>query len=352
MKDTKILKIDPQVPDQDKIKEAASILKTGGLVAFPTETVYGLAALPNQDIAVEKLRYIKKRYEEKQFSFCIQSIEQAKELAGDISPLAYKLMNKFWPGPLTLVLDSRGGATVGLRMPDHPVAQLLLEEVGVPVLAPSANFPNEKAPVNAQEVLKVLDKKIDIIIDSGESELKLSSTVCQIKDEGFQILRQGAITQEMISKALKIKEVLFVCTGNSCRSAMAEGLMKKIVEGSENIHISSAGVAAFNGMPASEDAILVMQRAGIDISRHKARRITQDLLKNADFILVMDKGHKQHILNYMSGLEKKVFLLKEFSKEKSGAMSIQDPMGLHISFYEKVADELQKSIEGLVEKIK
>jgi len=352
MKDTKIFEINSENPDKDKIKEAALILKAGGLVAFPTETVYGLAALPYADLAVEKLRYIKNRYETKQFSFCIHSIEQAEQLVGDISPFAYKLMNKFWPEPLTLVLDARQGGTVGLRIPDHPVAQLLLKEIGEPVFAPSANFAGEKAPVNAQEVLKALDKKIDVLIDSGESKLKVSSTVCKVTGDGFEILRHGAVTQEMINGVLKTKEVLFVCTGNSCRSAMAEGLMKKMVEGSENIHVVSGGVAAFEGMPASKEAIIVMQRLGVDISAHKARRVTDLMLKQADFILVMEQGHKQHILKRVSGLNKKVFLLKEFSRDKSGGLSIQDPIGMSMDFYERVAGELQKSIEGLVAKIK
>ncbi|MCK4994442.1 MAG: threonylcarbamoyl-AMP synthase [Candidatus Omnitrophica bacterium] len=352
MKDTKIFKVNPEFPDQDKIAEAAAILRAGGLVAFPTETVYGLAALPHDAIAVEKLRYIKNRYEVKKFSFCVHNIEQAEELIGDISSLAYKLMNKFWPGPLTLVLDSREGETVGLRMPDHPIAQLLLEKVGEPIFAPSANFPGEKAPVNAREVLEALDKKIDVLIDGGESALKISSAVCKVTDDSFEILRPGAITQQMINYVVETKEFLFVCTGNSCRSAMAEGMMKKVVEGFENIHVSSAGVAAYDGMPASKEAILVMKNQDIDISRHKARRVTKGMLKQADFILVMDKSHKHHILNSMNGLEKKVFLLKEFSEEKFGDMAIQDPIGLHISFYERVARELQQSIEGLVAKIK
>lgn len=352
MKNTKIFKISPQQPEKEKIKEAALILRGGGLVAFPTETVYGLAALPRDAIAVEKLRYIKNRYEVKKFSFCIHSIEQAEQLAGCIPPLGYKLIDEFWPGPLTLVLDSRGGESVGLRMPNHPVARLFLEEVGDPVFAPSANFAGQRAPVNAQEVLNALDEKIDALIDAGESELKIASTVCKVTADNFEILRQGAVTREMINRVLKTKEILFVCTGNSCRSAMAEGIMKKMAEGLENIHVSSAGVAAYDGMPASKEAILVMKNKGIDISGHKSRRVTVGMLKQADLILVMDEGHRQNILNFVSGLDKKVFLLKEFSDERSGGLAIQDPIGLHISFYESVAGVLQKSIEGLVEKIK
>lgn len=352
MQDTQVLKINSNNPEKKKIKQAAVILENGGLVAFPTETVYGIAALPREELAVEKLRHIKNRYSEKEFSLCIHSIRQVEELAKNMSTFAWKLIKQFWPGPLTLVLEGKQGKNVGLRMPDHLVAQLLLEELNSPVFAPSANLPGDPAPVSAEEVLKHLNQKIDLVIDSGLTRLQNSSTVCKVKNDEFEILRIGVITEEMIENVLKTKNILFVCTGNSCRSAMAEGLMKKMVVGAKDFSISSAGVAAFEEMPASREAIEVMKDAGVDISRHKARRLTDDMLKQSDYILVMEDGHKRHILSRFKEQRSKVFLLKEFAQEKKEDLTIHDPIGMSMDFYKKVAEELEKSIEGLVLKLK
>ncbi len=352
MKKTKIFKIDPLQPFEDKIEEAAQILKSGGIIAFPTETVYGLAVVINDSLAVEKLRMVKKRAVEKNFSICIHSFSQVEEFASELSPLIYRLMKRFWPGALTLVLKSKGGEMVGLRMPDHPVAKLLLEHVGIPIYAPSANVFGEEPPVCAEDVLRSLDGKIDAVIDSGETKWGVSSTVCKVIDNEFMILRQGAIHEEMIKAVARDKNILFVCTGNSCRSPMAEGLMKEMVKGNAHFTISSAGVSSYEGMPATKEAVIVMRHSGVDISAHISRRLTAEMVKQADYILVMEAGHKLYITTNFPCAQKRVFLLKEFLPENDGSKTIPDPIGMNINYYKEVALVIKKSIEGLVAKLK
>ncbi len=351
-KSTKLIKIDADNPDINNIKLAAEIVKSGGLVAFPTETVYGLAALTTDPIALEKLRYIKQRQEEKKFSLCVHSIEQVEGIIDDITSFVYKLIEAFWPGPLTLVLTSAQGETIGFRMPDHPVAQMFLKEVNAPVFAPSANFAGANPPNTAEQVMAYFDGKIDAVIDSDPTETGIASTVLQINNDGYKVLRQGALTEQMIDNIYKHKNILFVCTGNSCRSAIAEGLMKKRVKGNKSICVSSAGVAAFNGMPASHDAIAVMRKYGVDITGHRARRVTNEMIKVADYILVMDNSHRDFMFDRYWRVKKRIYLLKEFSKEKAGKLGIEDPIGRSVSFYEEVAEVIEQSIEGLVERLK
>lgn len=353
MKKTKILEIEPISPNKEKIFEAASILRNGGLIAFPTETVYGLAAITTDDLAVEKLRMIKKRdTKEKKFSICVHDLKQVEQFPVHIEPLGYKLIKRFWPGPLTLVFPVLNTKEmIGFRMPEHVVAQLLLKEVDVPVFAPSANFAGEKSPICAEDVLKSLTGRIDAIIDSGPTKWAKSSTVCQVYKNDYLILRQGVVRKEVIHAVSKIKNILFVCTGNSCRSVMAEALMKNIVGINPHFDIQSAGVAAFEGMLATREAVETMLKYGVDVSAHKAKAINDRMIKEADLILVMEEKHKEYILKSVPLAEERVLLLREFQPGDLKERIIPDPIGRNQEFYETVAFIIKQSIEGLVSKL-
>lgn len=190
---TAVIKISASRPETSKIKKAAAILRKGGLVAFPTETVYGLGANALDKEALKKVYEIKKRPKNKPLTVHISGIGQLKKIVGAVPPEAVKLIDRYWPGPLTIILKDARGKKIGFRMPDNKIAFRLIEEAGVPVVAPSANISGNKPPASAKEVLRDLDGKIDIVIDGGKTKIGIESTVVDMTGKTPKVLREGAI---------------------------------------------------------------------------------------------------------------------------------------------------------------
>lgn len=203
MKKTVVLKVDPVNPDRSAISRAADIVRSGGLAAFPTETVYGLGANILDEAAVSRLYEIKKRPRTKPFTILISDIGVIEKVWGcGLNKTARKLADKFWPGPLTMILKSSSGEKIGFRVPRSEVALMLVSVAKVPVAAPSANLSGNNPAKCAEDVLKEFDGKIDIIIDGGPSEVGTPSTVVDLTVAPPKILRQGAISAEEILKNL------------------------------------------------------------------------------------------------------------------------------------------------------
>ena len=186
------------------IADAARLIQTGELVAFPTETVYGLGANGLDPDACKKIFAVKGRPSDKPLSLHVSSVEMIDGIAC-ITPIAERLIKTFLPGPLTLILKkkslvpdevTRGLSTVGIRMPDNDIALALIDAAGVPIAAPSANLSGHRSPTTAQEVLNELDGRIPLILDGGACRLGISSTIVDVATG--KILRAGSITVEML----------------------------------------------------------------------------------------------------------------------------------------------------------
>lgn len=199
---TVLLRLNPVKPQSGMIKIAASVLRNGGLVAFPTETVYGLGANLLNKEAVGKIYRIKKRPKNKPLTVHIADIKAVKKMVGKIPSGAKRLAERCWPGPLTLVLKDKRGRKTGFRMPDNRIAFLLIKKAGVPIVAPSANISGNRPPKSAKEVLRDLGGKIDMVLDGGKTRVGIESTVVDISGKGFRILREGAISKAQIQEAL------------------------------------------------------------------------------------------------------------------------------------------------------
>jgi L-threonylcarbamoyladenylate synthase len=337
---TKIIKLNPDFPEEPLINEAAAVLKNGGLVAFPTETVYGIAANVLNKDTVDRLYEIKKRPKNKPFSVHIADFDSLKQLGIVFSNDAERVAKRYWPGPLTLVAFNDKKEKIGLRVPDNKIAFLLIKKAGVPVIAPSANMSGNKAPVSAEEVLAEMDGCVDIILDGGRTRIGIESTVMDVTEKPFKILREGAIPAK---EALVDYTLLFVCTGNSCRSVMAKALMKKFVNEagiSEKVHIDSAGTSTFAGIGAAPYTVSVLKDEGIDVSGHRGKNLNKDILKRSDIIFVMEKRHMSAIIGMMPEIENKVRLLKD-------GVDIPDPIGRPIEEYKRVLGVIKQEVEDI-----
>ena len=194
------------------LKIAANIIKKGGIVIFPTETVYGIGTNGLDEEAVKKLYEVKDRPLNKPISLLVSNFDMINQVAKDITEMEYKIMKNFFPGPLTIILNKKScvpdiltakGNTVGIRMPDNEIALKLIELSGVPIATPSANISGRPSGIDIEDIKKDFEGKVDLFIDSGKSKIGNGSTIVKVEDNVIKILRQGIITKEQIEDICK-----------------------------------------------------------------------------------------------------------------------------------------------------
>jgi len=338
--------------DEKKLKEIKEVFLKGGIVALPTETVYGLAVLSSSKEAVKKLYEIKKRDLAKPFSLCVANKEGAFFLFSPLPPYGFRLAEKFWPGPLTIVFyDRKGERKIGVRVPAHKTLVKILEEVKEPVCLPSANISGEREVTTSREVEEIFSQKIDLLVEAEPPLYNKASTVVDLTFHPVKILREGVIASKEIIETFVRKRILFVCTGNTCRSPLAEFLLKKYLSqydpfAEKRYEISSCGITAPQGASLSlEEERILREYENIEVS-HYARKVERNFLLSSDLIFVMEKKHKEFIVQLEPLLEPRIFLLGKFLPQEQ---EIPDPIGKPFEFHLEIYNLIKEAIIELRE---
>ena len=351
--------------------KTVDVLQAGGVVVVPTETVYGLAVRLTDRQAVKKLTQLKGRKEDHPFTVAFPNVESINDVCLDMSPLALRFARRCLPGPVSLVLDVPSESpfgklpqevqkmvslqsTLSCRIPDHPLLLTVLGELNEPIVLTSANKTGQGESMNVEQVIADLGEGIDLLLDEGPVLSPKPSTIIKVVGNDYSVLREGAIKSETV-KRLAALMVLFVCTGNTCRSPMAEYLCEKML--AEHLHCSvdaleergmvvlSAGLAAGAGQMASANAVDVLKEYGIDLSAHRSLPLNEMHVRFADFIFTMTRHHREKILSTWHDVDSRLNVLRRDGGD------IADPIGSGTAVYRACAEQIRLEMSQRLKEI-
>lgn len=350
------------------IATAVNVLSSGGLVVLPTDAGYRLAASASLPEAVERLDCDRAV----QFLLTVRGAGELPDWLPDLSPRLYRLLRRCWPGPV--ILEATTGWQHGLagRLPpplrdrllaagrltlavpaNESVAALLPYVPGPLVLSPVPGV-NGTQTDSADEILQGLDNLATLVVRHDFSRLRCEPTVLQPDGDAWRVVHEGAVPGATLQR-LSCCFVVFVCTGNTCRSPLADALCKKLLADHLDCTVSdlpergfvvlSAGLSAMIGAEAALEAVEIARELGADLTQHASRTLTAELAAQADFLFVMTRSHLQVLMDYYPQLAGKARLLSP-----DGA-DVHDPIGAGLEVYRDCATQIRGYLERLLPEV-
>jgi protein-tyrosine phosphatase len=351
---------------RDVVHRAVQALAEGELVALPTETVYGLAAVALDEDAVGRLLEAKGRPDGKPLTLALKSADEARDYVPDMCPLARRLARRCWPGPVTLVMPDKHPESlvrhlppkvrqavspedsVGLRVPGHPVVLEVLRMLAGPLALTSANRNGKQEAAEPRAIVEEFGEALGLVIDDGPCRFGQPSSVVRVADHRWEMLRVGVVPQRTLARLSSLM-VLFVCTGNTCRSPMAEMLCRDMLARrlkcrideleDRGVVVMSAGLAGMLGGTAAREAIEAVAELGLDLSGHGTQPLTEPLVRHADVIYAMTRPHRDAIVEQWPSAAERTELLS------ADGSDICDPIGGPIERYRHCLARMQAELK-------
>ena len=369
----------PQVLDvtaaddpRDAVHRAVQALVEGKVVSLPSETVYVAAASGLSGRAVERLLALREGQLDGPAVLAVRSTDEVLDYVPQLPLVGQRLARRCWPGPVTMQLADAHpesaihrlpkqvkaavvpGGEIRVRVPAHELMLRVMRLLAGPVVMVGARRTADSDSVTAQEVVERLGNRVDVVLDDGRCKFAQRSSIVRVDDRGFTVLRPGVFSEANL-KRLAAFMVVTVCTGNTCRSPMAESLLKKKIADKlqikpgqledHGIVVTSAGISAAPGGRAAPEAIQTMHERGLDLTQHESQPLSDRLVRFADVMLTMTRGHREAILGQWPDAELRVHPIS------GGRGDVSDPIGGPIEQYRRCADQLDAYLETWVEKL-